>query len=209
MPSAILTAVVALLLLQPSPKAPAEIGKLIRQLGSDDFAEREAAQKKLEALGEPALERLRKAAAESDDFEIKSRSQLLIQSIAAKVLGAELTRLQGTWKLAQVGDGVGFTMPAPHEGSFQIVFAAEKFTWKGDGFLSLVDMTGRVALAQQRGTRTIDFCANSRPPLLGIYAVEGATLKLRIDFVQDNHRPESLEAQNPRELILVFQRDKR
>jgi hypothetical protein len=67
-------AMTSLLLLLASAAAPppgaddaadaARIARLVRQLGSDDFDEREAATKELEAIGEPALAPLRKAAAD-------------------------------------------------------------------------------------------------------------------------------------------------
>ena len=43
--------------------SPTEIARLIRQLGSDSFQQREAASTALAAIGEPALEPLRKASA--------------------------------------------------------------------------------------------------------------------------------------------------
>jgi WD40 repeat protein len=57
-----------------------KIAKLIRQLGSDDFSEREAAFSRLATIGEPALELLGEAA-KSDDDEIKYRAKLLIGKV--------------------------------------------------------------------------------------------------------------------------------
>ncbi|HEV3119156.1 MAG TPA: WD40 repeat domain-containing protein [Gemmataceae bacterium] len=54
---------------------------LIRQLGSNHFAEREEASKALEKIGEPALEALRKAAGASKDPEIKQRAGKLVQKL--------------------------------------------------------------------------------------------------------------------------------
>ena len=55
---------------QAQPKAsPAEIERLIRQLGSDSFAEREAASKALQDIGQPALGPLRKALSGNGDKE--------------------------------------------------------------------------------------------------------------------------------------------
>jgi WD40 repeat protein len=56
-------------------KSPAEIERLIKQLGSDDFNEREAASKALEAIGEPALSALRKTAAGAGDAEVRERAE--------------------------------------------------------------------------------------------------------------------------------------
>jgi hypothetical protein len=53
----------------PTEAQPTEVERLIKQLGSDSFSERETASKALEAIGEPALEALKKAATESDGFD--------------------------------------------------------------------------------------------------------------------------------------------
>src|SRR5690348_15156304 len=50
----------------PETPTPAAIQRLITQLGSDEFTEREAASRRLEAIGEPALPALHKAAASQD-----------------------------------------------------------------------------------------------------------------------------------------------
>jgi histone H3/H4 len=47
--------------------SPAEVARLIRPLGNDSFDEREVASKALEAIGEMALEALKKIATESGD----------------------------------------------------------------------------------------------------------------------------------------------
>src|SRR5579871_2255955 len=56
----------------------ADVDRLIKQLGSDKFADREMAGKKLAEIGEPALEQLRKAA-DSDDVEVRRRVRELIK----------------------------------------------------------------------------------------------------------------------------------
>jgi hypothetical protein len=57
-----------------------KIAKLINQLGSNDFAEREQATRDLEAVGAPALDALRQAA-RSDDMEIKRRAGELVAKL--------------------------------------------------------------------------------------------------------------------------------
>src|SRR5207253_2315505 len=52
----------------------AEIEQFIRQLGSPRFQERVAAGKRLAAIGEPALEPLRRAARSNRDPEIRHRA---------------------------------------------------------------------------------------------------------------------------------------
>lgn len=70
---------------QPAPTStsgtPAtQIDRLIAQLGSDQFAEREAAARELARLGPPVLEALRKASA-NPDLEIRRRAARLIPEI--------------------------------------------------------------------------------------------------------------------------------
>ena len=60
---------------------PRDIEKVIRQLGSKQFKEREAANKALLAIGYPALEALRKAAAHDNDAEVRARSAALVRQI--------------------------------------------------------------------------------------------------------------------------------
>ncbi|HEY7312221.1 MAG TPA: hypothetical protein VH643_22850 [Gemmataceae bacterium] len=59
-----------------SEARPSEVERLIRRLGSDRFAQREAASKALDAIGEPALEALRKTREASDDAEVRRRASL-------------------------------------------------------------------------------------------------------------------------------------
>src|SRR5205085_5407297 len=57
------------------------ISALIRQLGDDAFDKREQAQKKLAAIGEPALEMLSKAVKESTDVEVRTRGLAVLREI--------------------------------------------------------------------------------------------------------------------------------
>src|SRR5262249_37793602 len=63
--------------------------KLIEQLGSDQFAERDKAMKALDQIGDPALEALRKAA-QSDDLERKRRAEELVTKIEGRDLAARV-----------------------------------------------------------------------------------------------------------------------
>lgn len=68
----------------PSKKAEVDekaIRALINQLADNVFEVREAAQKRLTEIGEPALEALKKAAKENGDAEAKQRLGQLIQAI--------------------------------------------------------------------------------------------------------------------------------
>jgi hypothetical protein len=60
---------------------PARIDQLITQLGSDLYAEREAATRALNRAGVPALLPLQRACEGSDDAEIRRRAERLIKAI--------------------------------------------------------------------------------------------------------------------------------
>src|ERR671931_2307711 len=67
----------------------ARITKLVEQLGSGDFEEREKASKELDDIGAPALEALRKAAA-SEDAEVRHRAQDLVRKIERRIASARI-----------------------------------------------------------------------------------------------------------------------
>lgn len=75
----------------PSDELPNKerIDRLIEQLGSGNFVEREKATKELAAIGVPALEGLRKAT-KSDDAEVRKRAENLLPQIEIQ---AESTRV--------------------------------------------------------------------------------------------------------------------
>jgi RNA polymerase sigma factor (sigma-70 family) len=77
------------------PVAEAEIERLIKQLGSEKFTEREAATTALASIGEPAYETLRKATEASEDVEIRRRAERLILLIEQRW---EVRRFQGHTK---------------------------------------------------------------------------------------------------------------
>lgn len=63
----------------------AEVGKLIKQLGDNDYAVREAATKALSAKG-PAVKALMEAAAKSEDPEIKQRAAQVLEAVKPESL---------------------------------------------------------------------------------------------------------------------------
>ena len=82
--ASLLGAGLALLIALPTPadEAPSKekLDKLLEQMGSGTFAEREKATKELSAIGVPALEALRKAA-KSEDAEVRKRAEDIIPKI--------------------------------------------------------------------------------------------------------------------------------
>ena len=78
-------ALLALPLARPAvalpPPSAAQIERLIRQLGADRYADREAASKALAALGKPALPALKTACA-AKDAEVRKRARRLVEVLA-------------------------------------------------------------------------------------------------------------------------------
>jgi WD40 repeat protein len=64
-----------------------EIDRLIMQLGDDDAAKRALAKKQLEAIGEPALAGLKKAAEAAEDPEVRTASKAMLEKLDAKARG--------------------------------------------------------------------------------------------------------------------------
>jgi hypothetical protein len=66
-----------------------QIDRLIEQLGSDLFVEREAAKKALDQMGDLALERLRIASRNSHDPEMRRSAARLVSVVSARVTQAQ------------------------------------------------------------------------------------------------------------------------
>jgi hypothetical protein len=76
----------------PAPATAARVKALVDQLGSERFAEREAAAAALEKIGMPAAAALRAAAADSDNPEVRERAAtLLVKMKRTADSGARLT----------------------------------------------------------------------------------------------------------------------
>lgn len=78
----------------------ARIAQLIEQLGNDRFSAREEASKALEAIGKPALNSLREAAARNTDPEIRRRAGILVDRMDTTApeqlaAAAEIVKLGG------------------------------------------------------------------------------------------------------------------
>ncbi|QJW97138.1 sigma-70 family RNA polymerase sigma factor [Frigoriglobus tundricola] len=79
--------------LRPVPVAdPKKVVGLIEKLGSPDFAEREAAEKELDAVGEGAAEQLRTAAAAAESPEVRQRLAGLLPPVEGLALTGDRLR---------------------------------------------------------------------------------------------------------------------
>jgi formylglycine-generating enzyme required for sulfatase activity len=87
---------------------PAELPDLIARLGDNLFANREAASKQIEKLGEPALPALRRAAAKAEDIEIRGRAQQLVRIILLRACQSKATEME--FEIIDPGE---FTMGSP------------------------------------------------------------------------------------------------
>lgn len=84
----------------PDQETQAEkIARLIKQLGHDKFAMREAASKALLAIGEPAVEALRKATV-SGDAEVCTRATQILAIFHTRGCESELAKWTGSWEAA-------------------------------------------------------------------------------------------------------------
>src|SRR5437764_1345544 len=125
---------------RPASQKEAEVDRLVRQLGSDTFAEREDASRRLETLGEPALGLLRQAS-NSDDAEVRRRARELVAIIERRIYG-ELRRFEGhtreVWRVAVSPDGQRL-LTCSDDGTLWLWDAAT-----GKGLKQLVAGIGRV-----------------------------------------------------------------
>src|SRR5262245_23581464 len=146
MPSLVFIAVVSLAgasLLHIRPKHEAmtdRVDRLIRQLGDEEFDKRESASKALDAIGEPALNALRKAAASSEDLEIRRRAKRIVESVTGRIRAAaakkELARWEGEWK---------------GNGGQKLVFKADRWAWGEPGPWKLDETNGnRIVIVEVR-----------------------------------------------------------
>src|SRR5262245_18965078 len=85
----------------PAGPSGAEVGRLIGQLGADDFDRRESATERLKMAGEPALDALHKALS-SDDLEVRRRAGRVVATIENRLYGPELRLLGHTGSVLRV-----------------------------------------------------------------------------------------------------------
>jgi uncharacterized protein (TIGR03067 family) len=113
---------------RPDEPLADRVARLVKQLGHKEFAKREAASKELDAIGEPALDALRKAATD-EDAEIRQRSARLLAAITGRMRAAaakkELEKLQGTW----------YTVSTNHKGTATGEDKTDTITYEGTEYV--------------------------------------------------------------------------
>jgi hypothetical protein len=99
---------------EKSPRVTGLINELIKELGHNKYAKREAATKELAVMGPAALDALRKAAASSEDPEVKKRAEAVIKMIVKAQKAALLDKSLVNETEWQVGGIEGCRLGAPH-----------------------------------------------------------------------------------------------
>jgi uncharacterized protein (TIGR03067 family) len=157
------------------------IARLIRQLGDESFKEREAATSELHAIGEPALEHLRTAAASNDDAEIRLRASQIVGGILARRLEIaakqELDKLQGTWhSMSTEANGaplIGENKADKHH------FSGDKVTYEDGGRVMQIGKVTIVEIGDNFVKIDFQITGGYRPgdTWVGIYELHGDELK--------------------------------
>ena len=125
--------------------------RLIEQLGDESFALREAAMTELAAIGEPALEPLRRVAATHRDLEVQWRAGQIARAILARTLPVGSWRVEfanGVTEVCQIDDDGWASVTEPlrssrgtaavRGGSAVLTFQddrTERWTWDGEQLL--------------------------------------------------------------------------
>ncbi len=173
--------VASLLYLMPAAADTSDIPRLIQQLGSSEYAEREAASTHLEAIGAPALESLRKAARDSDDPEIRSRASRIITALTQR----DQDQLQGTWDCS-LDEAMRLVFTKDH-----VIFARDLTT------------TFSYRLTTVGNVRAIDFLHRGQVVLAGIYALKGDELEVCLPVLYETRRPEAFAPAGARDAVTV------
>ena len=174
---------------KPTPaKSEKEMKRLIDQLGSERFENREQATQELSKLGKSALPSL-KEAIKSRDAEVRHRAQQLIERLSAVDTQRELAKLQGTWKVVSlVRDGVESTADELKQWTL--------LTIKGSDYYWGENQQGAggtiVSIDPSTNPKTIKYQGNEGTVYLGIYEIDGDTFKDCL--ISSNERPKEFTA---------------
>jgi uncharacterized protein (TIGR03067 family) len=195
----------------------ADIDRLIEQLGSNSFAEREAAAKKLEAVGQPALEALLRTA-HHQDAEIRRRVERLLVSLQAQFHREQHKKLAGSWKLTALeydGNKVDEQFVLGMIGFFSntnlVVWKLQGPTGpmpRGEAVWNFQVSRARDATRIEFKSVTLSGHIDVQEKLVqGIYELTGDTLRLCVDMGE--RRPEKFETRRGTALaVMVLKRER-
>lgn len=157
------------------------VATLVQQLGHPRFAKREEASKELDAIGEPALDALRKAAASSDDAEVRQRAERIVAAVTGRVRAAvtkkELEKLQGTWSLVSMKAN-GQQISGENRG-FVFTFKGDRWSLHVNGLLSQAGTVQQIEVMAKHNAIDLPITegGNVGVTAISIYAIEGDELK--------------------------------
>jgi uncharacterized protein (TIGR03067 family) len=181
------------------PPSSSDVARLIEQLASDSYHEREAAQKKLEQKGEMALPALEAASKSDRDAEVRQRARRLVEVITRPIYAREQKKLHGTWRVVadqREGRQVSWQKKLNVEYAFDDQGVTQVFI-HGDGGLTnsskgIFRVCGNGAIDIQFGTSRIS---------KAIYRLEGDTLVLCFHNAF-GRRPERIETAKGTESVI-------
>jgi uncharacterized protein (TIGR03067 family) len=168
-----------LLGVQPDEALGDRVARLVKQLGHDKYAQREAASKELDAIGEPALDALRRAMSH-DDAEIRLRAANLVDAITGRIRAAvtkkELEKLQGAWSLVSMESNGKQIMG--EDNSFIFTFKEDKWSLHVNGRLSQAGTVRQIEVKGKHNTIDLPITeGGGGATAMSIYAVDGDSLK--------------------------------
>jgi uncharacterized protein (TIGR03067 family) len=164
----------------PDERTAARVAGLVKQLGHNVFAKREAATKELDAIGEPALDALRKATSH-EDAEIRQRATKIVATITGRIRAAvtkkELERLQGTWSLVSME--VGGQQIKGEDKSFVFVIKGDKWSLHVNGQLSQAGTVQQIEVRAKHNAIDLPITqgGNVGTTATSIYAVDGDLMR--------------------------------
>jgi uncharacterized protein (TIGR03067 family) len=159
---------------------PDRVVRLIKQLGDTKFAKREEASKALDAIGEPALDALRKALSDSDP-EVRRRAGRILAAVTRRARAAvtkkELEKLQGTWSLVSYQVN-GQQIKGEDKDSF-FTIKGDRWSLHWDGQFSQGGTVQQIEVKAKYNTIDLPITegANVGTTALSIYTIEGDLLK--------------------------------
>ena len=136
---------------EPAPPAKADPAALLLQLGHDEVARRDAAERELRALGDSALPALR-AGAEHTDPEIRARCARVIERLATRCTGVSDLETSALAVLAFLGDGYSHLSRDTYEDLCYGTAVKRGLQWliarqDADGFFDRKDAPGNAVAA--------------------------------------------------------------
>ena len=164
----------------PDEHMASRVARLVKQLGHDEFEKRQEASQELDAIGEPALDALRKATSH-EDAEIRKRATAIVATITGRVRAAvtkkELERLQGTWSLVSME--VGGQQIKGEDKSFVLVFKGDKWSLHVNGQLSQAGTVQQIEVRAKHNAIDLPITegGNVGTTATSIYAVDGDLMR--------------------------------